>query len=364
MLSAMLENKNIIKIEQNIRRKVLWPLTIVIIGSLAIFLFVSNYYLEIGLTRTQEKQLQTLTSRYHNYMQERTGLMRSLLQQLGRDTLLIEALGRRDRDFLFQHSTPLFTELLTEQHITHFYFHTPEGTNLLRVHKPERHGDLIDRVTLHLAQRNNKIADGIELGPLGTFTLRVVMPVHDHDRLVGYIELGQDIDPILEHLAADGGDHLTLLIQKQYLDREAWLEGRNMLGETGVWDFLSDHVISGLTILEDVDFLPEIVTTQTLKNSETVEVILDNKIHRGRFLNMMDAAGRSVGSLLVLQDVNAILMDYEASIWLIGIFCFLLAAVLFFISAVFLGRVDQSLREIKEQLTEEITETEEAPKPY
>ena len=190
------------------------------------------------------------------------------------------------------------------------------------------------------------------------------MPVHDHDRLVGYIELGQDIDPILEHLAADGGDHLTLLIQKQYLDREAWLEGRNMLGETGVWDFLSDHVISGLTILEDVDFLPEIVTTQTLKNSETVEVILDNKIHRGRFLNMMDAAGRSVGSLLVLQDVNAILMDYEASIWLIGIFCFLLAAVLFFISAVFLGRVDQSLREIKEQLTEEITETEEAPKPY
>ena len=355
----MLDNKKTLKIEQNIRRKVLWPLGIVIIGSLAIFLFVSNYYLEMGLARTQEKQLQTLTSRYHNYMQERTGLMRSLLQQLGRDTLLIEALDRRDRHFLFQRATPLFTELLTEQHITHFYFHTPEGTNLLRVHKQDRHGDLIDRVTLHLAQRSNKIADGIELGPLGTFTLRVVMPVHVHDRLVGYIEMGEDIDPILDYLAADGGDNMTLLIQKQYLDREDWLEGRNMLGESGVWDFLPDHVISGLTNLENIDFLPEIATSQTLNNSETVEVTLNNKIHRGRFLNMMDAAGRSVGSLLILQDVNAILQDHEASIWLIGIFCFLLAAALFFVSAVLLGRADQSLRLIKEQLTEETTETEE-----
>lgn len=352
----MLTDLQISKIELNIRKKVLWPLGIAIIGSLATFLLVSNFYLERGLSRTQETQLQALTSRYHNYMQERSGLMRSLLQQLGRDTILVEALDRSDRDFLLQHSTPLFKELLTEQNITHFYFHSPDGTNLLRVHKPERHSDQINRVTMHTAQRNNKIADGIELGPLGTFTLRVVMPVHNHNRLVGYVELGEDIGPILEHLSTDGGENLTLLIQKKFLNQQAWLEGRSILGETEAWEFLPDHVVGGFTASEVVEFLPHIATPEVLNNSETVEVILKNKTHRGRFLNMMDAAGRSVGSLLVLQDVSVILQNHEASIWLISLFCFLLAAVLFFIAAVILGRADQNLKMLKKQLTEEISD--------
>ena len=353
MLPAMLQNSQPLKIEQNIRKKVLWPLGIVIIGSLAIFLFVSHYYMELGLSRTQEAQLQTLTSRYHNYMQERTGLMRALLQQLGRDTILIDALDRRDREFLLQHSTPLFKELLTEQHITHFYFHTPDGTNLLRVHKPERHGDLIDRVTMHLAQRNNAIADGIELGPLGTFTLRVVMPVHNQDRLVGYLELGEDIGPILNHLASESDAKMAILIQKQFLDRDAWLEGQSMLGESLAWELLPDHVVGGLTTPELVEFLPQLATPEAIGTSETLEIQFKNNTHRGRFLNMMDTAGRSVGSLLVLLNVDDILKDHDASIWLITIFCFLLATALFLIATILLGRADQNLKIISEQLAKE-----------
>lgn len=357
----MLQNRQPLKIEQNIRKKVLWPLGVVIIGSLVIFLFVSHYYMELSLSRTQEAQLQTLTSRYHNYMQERTGLMRALLQQLGRDTVLIEALDQRDRELLLQRSTPLFKELLTEQHITHFYFHTPDGTNLLRVHKPERHGDLIDRVTMHLAQRNNAIADGIELGPLGTFTLRVVMPVHNQKRLVGYLELGEDIGPILDHLATEADAKMAILIHKQFLDREAWLEGQSMLGESLPWDLLPDHVVGGLTTPELVEFLPQLATSEAIGTSATLEIQFRNKIHRGRFLNMMDTAGRSVGSLLVLLNVDDILKDHEASIWLISIFCFLLATALFLIATILLGQADQNLKRINDQLAEERSKTGEPP---
>ena len=219
-LSSMIDNQPV-KIEQNVRKKVLWPLGIVISVSFIIFIVVSNYFMDVGMARLQETHIQTLTHRYHNYMLERTGLMRSILQQLGRDPVIITALDRRDREALLQHSTPLFNELLSEQQITHFYYHTPEGTNLLRVHKPDRHSDQINRVTLHTAQRNNTIADGIELGPLGTFTLRVVLPIHDQDRLVGYLELGEDIGPIIDHVSAEGDNKIAVLILKELLDKGA-----------------------------------------------------------------------------------------------------------------------------------------------
>ncbi len=361
MLSTMLQNRQILKIEQNLRKKILWPLGVFIVGSLTIFLFISHYYLELGLTRTQETYLQSQTSSYHNYMQERTGLMRSIMQQLGRDTVLIAALDQRDRTFLLQHVTPLFKELLKEQHITHFYFHAPDGTNLLRVHKPDRHGDLIDRVTMHLAQRNNNISDGIELGPLGTFTLRVVMPVYNQNRLVGYLELGEDIDPILDHLATESDASMAILIQKQFLNREAWVEGQSMLGEPAAWDLLPDHVVGGLTNQELVAFLPQLATPEALSSSKTVEVLLHNKIHRGRFLNMMDTAGRTVGSLLVLQNVDDILKNHQTSIWLITIFCFMLAIALFLIAAILLGRADQNLKMISDKLAEEMSAPEDPP---
>ena len=361
MLSTMLQNRQILKIEQNLRKKVLWPLGVFIVGSLAIFLFVSHYYLEVGLSRTQETYLQNQTSRYYNYMQERTGLMRSIMQQLGRDTTLVEALDRRDQTFLLQYVAPLFKELLAEQHITHFYFHSPDGTNLLRVHKPDRYGDLIDRVTLHQSQLHNNISDGIELGPLGTFTLRVVMPVHNQNRLVGYLELGEDIDPILDHLATEGDAKMAILIHKQFLNREAWLEGQSMLGESLTWGLLPDYVVGGLTAPELIEFLPQFATQEAINNSESVEVLLKSETHRGRFLNMMDAAGRSVGSLLVLQNVDNILQNHETSIWLITIFCLLLASALFMIALILLGRADQDLRVINEKLAKERSELEDPP---
>lgn len=356
----MTTNLDIPRIEQHVRRKVLWPLGIAIAGSLAFFLFVSNYYMHLNLARTQEQMLQSLVSRYHGYIQERTGLMRTILQQLGRDPALIKALADRDRDRLLKQSIPLFNELLTEQHITHFYYHTPEGINLLRVHKPDQHSDRIDRITLHLAQRGTTTTDGLELGPLGTFTLRVVMPVHEQSRLVGYLELGEDIDPVLDNLAAEIDSHMAVLIKKTYLDQTAWRQGRIMLGEPAEWDLLPDHVLAGFTDAGLMKLLPHIATSDTLNVAETIEVTLNKRVQQGRFLNLLDAGGRSVGSLLVLQDVHDIFQEHRTSILLISSFCFLLAAFLFWIAATVLGRADRNLKLISDQLAETLAVNDKA----
>ncbi len=54
-------------------------------------------------------------------------------------------------------------------------------------------GFTFDRFTTSEAERTGRTASGIELGPLGTFTLRMVRPIFDNGALIGYLEFGKDI---------------------------------------------------------------------------------------------------------------------------------------------------------------------------
>ena len=60
------------------------------------------------------------------------------------------------------------------------------------MHDPNRYGDVIQRVTLDRATEGGT-SWGIELGPLGTFTLRLVHPWRIDGKLAGYIEVGEEI---------------------------------------------------------------------------------------------------------------------------------------------------------------------------
>lgn len=73
-----------------------------------------------------------------------------------------------------------------------------------------RFGDLIDRYTLNEATATGKTASGIELAPLGTFTLRTVVPWKTDDRRLGYLELGEEIDSIVRTLREVGKAELLI----------------------------------------------------------------------------------------------------------------------------------------------------------
>jgi len=105
-----------------------------------------------------------------------------------RDANLSAALGALDRERLLAEYEHDYEHLREEHGITHFYFHGPDRVNLLRVHNPGKHGDLIDRFTAREAERTGKMAAGIELGPLGRHHRREGTLERDrqrHDRGVG-----------------------------------------------------------------------------------------------------------------------------------------------------------------------------------
>jgi len=158
------------------RPRILIPLTL----ALALLLggFVVSFYQnqKEHLHADTIKKLESVNKLFITQLDNDAQMMGAGLKVVLRDKQLMAALRNKGRGALLKRSLPLFEQLRASHRITHFYFTGPDRVNILRVHKPDKYDDKIDRYTTLEAERSGKLSYGIELGPLGTFTLRVVAP--------------------------------------------------------------------------------------------------------------------------------------------------------------------------------------------
>lgn len=179
--------------------------------------------------------------------------------------------------------------------------------NLLRVHKPDRFGDVIDRATTLLAERGGAAVHGVELGPLGTFTLRLVSPWFDRRtrRLLGYVELGMEIDEALEAVRELTGFDLFILVSKKYIERTGWEEGMRALGREPDWDRFPGVVMSVQGAPSVPPELAHRLAGGRFEDAAPVlDVLLGRREHRALFLPLRDVAGRHVAQMVLLADVS------------------------------------------------------------
>ena len=180
----------------------------------------------------------------HTALKEQARGLAATLQPIVADKRARGGLRSGDRAKLLADWKPLFETLCREQHLTHFYFSDAGRNCLARLHKPEKFGDRFDRFTILEAERTGKVASGIELGPLGTFTLRVVQPVFDGATRIGYVELGKEIEDVLRSSQGESpGVELAVILRKDKLTRETWEAGMKMLGREADWDRLPHSVV-------------------------------------------------------------------------------------------------------------------------
>jgi diguanylate cyclase (GGDEF)-like protein/PAS domain S-box-containing protein len=231
------------------------------------------------------------------------------IQTIATDPRVRTALSTGDAERLRTDWTPVYETLRRDHKLTHFYFFDAHRRCLLRVHKPEKRGDLIDRFTAREAERTGRTASGIELGPLGTFTLRVVQPIFADGALIGYVELGKEIEDVLHSLHLHSGNEVAAVIRKEYLNRQVWEEGMRWLGREADWDRLPHGVViyaSQGRLPDAVAALIERDPTGRDRQDETHrEIDLDGKPWRISTTPLQDVAGRAVGDLLVIRDISA-----------------------------------------------------------
>jgi len=350
----------LIRTEQNLRRRVLWPLGITLIVFLLLFLGVFQIYLQRELSRQLDDHLSSVENLYDDLLVERSAVLRSFIAQIQRHRDLQQAMIRHDRATLLEKSGPIFRELLRDQDITHFYYHTNEGVNFLRVHKPGFSGDRIDRLTMQQARAGIQVSSGVELGPLGTFTLRVVAPWFSNDKLIGFVELGEEVEPLLQKIARQNGSQMAILISKELLDRVEWQEGQQMLGRETGWDLLPEHVVTAVSEPKLLGKIAKVLTRAHLAGRQVVSVELANEQYHGRYLPLIDASNKQVGVMLILQNSHETINDHKIAIALITIFCALLGGALFASAYTILGRTEKALELARQKLLDEIDKTHHA----
>ncbi|WP_299439421.1 PAS domain S-box protein [uncultured Rhodospira sp.] len=232
---------------------------------------------------------------------------------------LQRSLRALNRQALYDRFLPLFEDLRTRHGITHFYFHRPDGVAHLRLHQPDRYGDEISRVTLREARRTGDVASGVELGPLGTLTLRVVRPVTEGDVTVGYVELGREIDEALDHAHGVDGVELAVLIDKSLLRREDWEIGMAMLGRDAAWDRYPSHVLifasdEAVTGAWDPVFRSLTTAGADVAPDGLVQFQGGTTLWQARVVPYRDAAGAVVGAIVMARDVTRAVAAFQSRV--------------------------------------------------
>ncbi|MES9869584.1 MAG: diguanylate cyclase [Sedimenticola sp.] len=345
----------------SLRLRFLTPLVATIV-LLVMVLAISLFYFESesrshGLIHERLTRTQSVAKDfYEKSILNDANALRAMLNALLQDQTLSEVFATRDREALFAYTEDLYRELNRDYNITHFYFSHPDRVNFLRVHAPGRHGDRIDRVTTLRAEQNEAVSYGVELGPLGTFTLRVVSPWHDRKtgRLIGYIELGMEIDHVIERLRDIFGFEVAVVIQKNYLQRQKWEDGMRVLGRTVDWERYRDVVMSSGSTRELPPILDQHLNrAQHVPRNQVLELESDGYSYWLLTMPVEDARGREIAEMTLLADVSHEMDVAERTALVVGITVFILGGVLIIFFYVQANRVSQRIerdQDILEQL--------------
>lgn len=336
---------------------ILLPLALVLVALLG--MFYSSLYQHEKTSADQDfaSDLRSAQTYYQRSLQQRSEKLGAALEAIVRDEVLQAALRARDRVALLDRAGPLFDHLRQRYGITHFYFEDASRVNVLRVHQPDRYGDTIDRFTTLAAERSGEITSGVELGPIGTFTLRVVAPIRDAHGLVGYVELGEEIEEVLHGVRNIIGVDFLLLIDKRFLTRKAWEEGMRMLNRYADWERLADVVAVHQTMDLPGENLTRVLSHAGARGRDMALRVGIRHYYAGAF-PVEEAGGRVVGRMILLRDKTQSQEGIHATMRSVSLFYLPVGALLFAMFYLITSRAQQRLETSRQQLVEQSRERE------
>lgn len=342
---------------------ILIPLGTTLLVLLLASIFTTHRLQRLYIDKNVQANFDELKQIVLKQLSENALALGSMIDLIKKDENLQKAWLARDRETLLRYALPVLKNSSQNLQITHFYFIGLDKVCFLRVHKPEYCGDTIDRFTLNRAELATATASGIELGPLGTITLRVVHPWWSDDELTGFIELGVEIEHFMSNLESILNVELITTVKKSYLDRGKWEEGLQMMRRKGEWDQFPDFVVVNQTMEEiPLKLNQHLRFYAGQRENHISSLTTDSRQYSIGFLPLIDAGGRDLGHIVVLKDItleaNALQLQLLIMITASAFIGFLLFGFFYF----FVGRIDRRLTSSHNALIGEIAERKQAEK--
>ncbi len=340
-----------------IKKTLLLPLAVVLLGVTALAMASLFILQESHAQKRITQKLAGVPKLIDLLLTEETSVIKGLFHHLEQSPRIQEAFLAGDRDRLQALTQPFFKEFLATYDITHMYFIDDAGTCFLRTHKPDRFGDAIDRWTLQTARQTGRLAYGIELGPLGTLTLRVVQPWRVNGEIIGYLELGKETAFLLPLLKEALNVELMFAVNKKFLNRQQWTEGRRMMGYEDNWDDLPDYVLTAATLPDTAPALRYFLQPdQAKKAGSHITADIAERHYKGGMIPLAESSGRIIGDIVVLLDFKAERTTLRQLHITLALVILAAGGILFTLIYRHLCRLDQKLTQVYDRLNDELQE--------
>lgn len=200
---------------RNYKLNVLAPLIIAIIGVSTLVVVVTYLLQESAIIKQKVMTVPNFNTIFEKEVAFETEVLNGYLSLITKEKTYYDAFAANDRKRLYELAEALFKELSRRIEVTHFYFMKADGEVLLRVHDLERYGDIVQRYTFKKAQDTGQPVAGLEFGIKKNYTLRAVHPWIIDGELVGYIELGKEVDKLIGKTASTLNTEIYLAINKE-----------------------------------------------------------------------------------------------------------------------------------------------------
>jgi len=153
------------------------------------------------------------------------------------------------RNELFAKNKDIY-QIITQYDFRQLHYHLPTTESFLRMHKPERYGDLLEdvRLTVRDANRNRQVTQGFEEGRILN-GYRFVFPIFYKEEHVGSVEISVSIAVIIDNLKKLFGNAYHFIILKSIVDQTVFEEERDIYYRKCEMD--SDYYIDVNAIDED-----------------------------------------------------------------------------------------------------------------
>ncbi|OQA91088.1 MAG: Aerobic respiration control sensor protein ArcB [Elusimicrobia bacterium ADurb.Bin231] len=304
IFSIILSRRNIEVSPKPVLKRLLLPLGSIFFLFTILFGRVIFLQQKERLDRTGQIVMKDVTSILHIEMASQIKTMSAIIELLMSDAALQKALKEKDRHFILSRYDSVFKKFRNQYLFTHFHFIDNNRYCLARLHRPEIYGDRINRSTVIKAERTGKPVAGIEIATLGALTIRSVHPVYAGNTLIGYLELGKELDDIFAHIHDNLEVEVFITIKKELLRRQDWETEMNRLGKVPDWDRFNDYVmvysslkklpVSACDLMNRVHLLP------AGKHAEFRCSGLDWRLKR---VPLKDISGTVIGNMLIMRNI-------------------------------------------------------------
>ena len=283
------------------------PTTLVVLaGGLVFYTFLYR----TGVEDAREDLLSITEQTYNEWerlLANEIRIMKARLDGIATDPLLLKAWRERDLATLNRLAQIRFKTLQQKDNLTHFNFIDPDRTSFLRVHQPERRGDRLNRSTLMVAEETGEDAWGVEVGSSGELAFRYVYPWRPDGVLLGYLELGVELETITKNLAKSLNLALITALRKQFTSEANFELGRPLFGFIGQWNSYRDFVVAHQVPQK----IPAAVNRLLAEDHSSFEkiAVFDAQLGAHKYdcgtLHLSDPAGMDVADLIIMKDVTA-----------------------------------------------------------